>query len=245
MSMPEFEGVEGFPCESDHLPQMPLANLGPIAFGSASEAPPFDAWIAPVLSRVGFLPLSELRYDAATSRTYEFEASWALYCDNYLEGFHIPFVHPELNRTLDFAEYRVETLEHGVLQVGVASEGELCFELPADHPDTGRRVAGFYFWLFPSTMLNFYPWGLSLNAVEPAGPTTTRVRFESWVLDETKRGSGAGGPLDLVELQDEAVVMQVQKGVRARAYDRGRYSPSQEQGVHHFHRLLTAALRAG
>jgi choline monooxygenase len=243
MSMPEFEGVEGFPGPSDHLPRMPLERLGPIAFGSASQPPPFDEWIAPILSRVGFLPLDELRYDAATSRTYSFEANWALYCDNYLEGFHIPFVHPELNRTLDFASYRVETLPQGVLQVAVASEGELCFELGADHPDADTRVAAFYFWLFPSTTLNFYPWGLSLNAIEPAGPTSTRVRFESWVLDESKRAGGAGGALDLVEIQDEEVVMQTQKGVRARAYDRGRYSPSQEAGVHHFHRLLTDALR--
>jgi hypothetical protein len=34
----------------------------------------------------------------------------------------------------------------------------------------------------------------------------------------------------------------VQKGLRSRLYDRGRYSPSREQGVHHFHRLLAQAM---
>ena len=49
---------------------------------------------------------------------------------------------------------------------------------------------------------------------------------------------GAGGALDRVEAEDEAIVEAVQRGVRSRFYARGRYSPAREQGVHHFHRLL-------
>jgi len=30
----------------------------------------------------------------------------------------------------------------------------------------------------------------------------------------------------------------VQRGVRSRLYDRGRYSPRREVGTHHFHTLL-------
>jgi phenylpropionate dioxygenase-like ring-hydroxylating dioxygenase large terminal subunit len=45
-----------------------------------------------------------------------------------------------------------------------------------------------------------------------------------------------------VEREDEEIVEQVQRGIRSRLYQRGRYSPSREQGVHHFHRLLTRAL---
>lgn len=38
---------------------------------------------------------------------------------------------------------------------------------------------------------------------------------------------------------NEEVVEHVQRGVQSRLYDRGRYSPEREAGVHHFHRLLT------
>ena len=41
-----------------------------------------------------------------------------------------------------------------------------------------------------------------------------------------------------VEMEDEAVVESVQKGVRSRFYSHGRYSPTREQGTHHFHRLI-------
>ena len=36
-------------------------------------------------------------------------------------------------------------------------------------------MAAFYFWLFPNLMLNFYPWGLSVNIVYPTGPTRARA----------------------------------------------------------------------
>jgi choline monooxygenase len=87
-------------------------------------------------------------------------------------------------------------------------------------------------------MLNFYPWGLSVNLVQPAAPDRTRVSFLSYVWDESKRSSGAGADLHRVEMEDEEVVEAVQKGVKSRLYHRGRYSPRREVGTHHFHTLL-------
>jgi choline monooxygenase len=45
-----------------------------------------------------------------------------------------------------------------------------------------------------------------------------------------------------VEREDESVVESVQAGLKSRFYNRGRFSPAREDGVHHFHRLLSAAL---
>jgi choline monooxygenase len=128
------------------------------------------------------------------------------------------------------------------VQIAEARDGETAFELPAGHPDAGRRVAGYYFWLFPNLMLNFYPWGLSVNVVEPVAIDRTRVRFLAWVGNAALRDRGAGADLHAVELEDEEVVESVQTGVRSRLYDRGRVSPTREAGVHHFHRLLARAL---
>ena len=94
-------------------------------------------------------------------------------------------------------------------------------------------------------MVNVYPWGLSVNVVEPLSPTTTRVRFLSFVGDGSLRGRGAGGDLHGVELEDEAVVERVQRGTRSRLWRPGRYSPRHELGVHHFHRMLADALASG
>ena len=52
-------------------------------------------------------------------------------------------------------------------------------------------------------------------------------------------GLGAGGNLDKVEQEDQEIVESVNLGVSSGTYDRGRYSPTRETGVHHFHRILT------
>ena len=67
----------------------------------------------------------------------------------------------------------------------------------------------------------------------------TKVQFKSYVWDETKLDSGAGADLDKVELEDEEIVQQVQKGVASRFYKHGRFSPTMEKGVHHFHTLIS------
>jgi len=94
-------------------------------------------------------------------------------------------------------------------------------------------------------MLNLYPWGLSVNVVRPLAVDRTKVSFLSYVWDPSKLDRGAGASLDRVEREDEVIVESVQRGVRGRLYDRGRYSPTCEQGVHHFHRLLAQALTGG
>jgi choline monooxygenase len=92
-------------------------------------------------------------------------------------------------------------------------------------------------------MLNVYPWGISVNLVEPQGIDRTRVIFRSFVWDESALDKGAGSGLDRVEAEDEAIVEAVARGVRSRLYGRGRYSPTRERGVHHFHRLLAEFLQ--
>ena len=184
------------------------------------------------------MPFGEFLFDATRSRDFEIDANWALYVENYLEGFHIPFVHKGLNEVVDYGSYASELYRYSNLQLALAKEGESAFDLPASSPDHGKRVAAYYFWVFPNLMLNFYPWGLSLNLVEPQDIGFTRIAFRSYVWDASKLDAGAGSALDRVEHEDEAIVQAVSRGVRSRFYRRGRYSPTRERGVHHFHRLL-------
>ena len=139
---------------------------------------------------------------------------------------------------LDFGEYTTEVFRYCNLQLGIGKKDDICFDLPEDSVDYGREVAAYYFWVFPNMMFNFYPWGLSLNVVQPVGVSETKVSFLTYVYDETKLGTGGGSRLDIVEMEDEEVVENVQKGIRSRFYRYGRYAPNREQGTHHFHSLI-------
>jgi choline monooxygenase len=242
VSMPEFDGARDFPTPADDLAEVPFGTWGKLVFAALDQALPFDDYIAPVRERCGWMRLGEAVLDPARSRHYHVRANWALYCDNYLEGFHIPYVHASLAGALDYAAYRTELFPWSSLQVGVARGGEDAFDLPPDSRDRGQAVAAYYFWLYPNLMLNIYPWGISVNVVKPLAVDETRITFLSYVWDPSRLDRGAGAGLDRVEREDESVVESVQKGVRSRVYERGRYSPSREQGVHHFHRLLARAM---
>ena len=238
-NMPEFEGVQGYPSEADDLVKAEVACWKNLLFAKLSGDYEFSRFISTVEARMSFLKLDSFRYNSTMDRSHKIKTNWMLYVDNYLEGFHIPFVHKDLNSILDFTSYDTELFENGVLQVGFAKEGEAIFEIPKGHVDYGKSIAAYYWWLFPNLMLNFYPWGMSLNLVKPIDVGSTEVIYHGFVLDETKLGLGAGGDLDKVEMEDQYVVEACYVGMKSKNYDSGRYSPKMEKGVHHFHRLLT------
>ena len=231
LSMPEFANVENFPTEKDNLSKIPFDALGGLLFASVDPFAPFEEFFAPVKDRLDWLDWAELKYSEPLSRDYFVNAHWALYCENYLEGFHIPFVHQSLNAVVDYDAYTTETFRFASLQTGYAKAGEEAF-------DFDKKIAAFYFFVFPNLMLNFYPWGLSVNVVKPLQPDLTKVSYLTFVADETKLTRGAGADLHRVEFEDQTVVESVQRGIRSRFYENGRYSPAREQGTHHFHRLI-------
>jgi choline monooxygenase len=223
ISMPEFKEVKNFPSAADDLTRIPLSKWGPWLFTSLDLNADPEKYFQAMKERLAWLPLHEFVFKPALSAEYAVKAHWALYCENYLEGFHIPFVHAGLN----------------------AKTGDEVFDLPASSPDYGKKVAAYYFFVFPNMMFNFYPWGVSINLVQPISSVQTKVSFLTYVWKEELFNKGAGSGLDTVEMEDEEVVEAVQKGIRSRFYHQGRYSVTREQGIHHFHQLICDSLAEG
>lgn len=241
--MPGFEGAQNFPAATDHLPQPPFGESFGHGWAALAPVAALDEFVGAVLRRLHWLPIARFVHDPSRNRDFTFQAHWALYVENYLEGLHIPFLHPALNQTLQWRDYGYELQRYGNLQLALADETQLAFAAaPAGSPDHGKRVAAWYFWIFPNLMLNFYPWGLSVNLVQPLAPDLTRVSFRAYVHDASLLDRGAGGALDQVEMEDEAAVEAVQRGLRSRLYRDGRYAPQHERGVHQFHALLAQFL---
>jgi choline monooxygenase len=224
LSMPEFDDVENFPSENDDLKRIPFAARQGFMFVSINPVANFDEFVGDVAQRFAEDDHERAKLRLANKKEYEVEAHWALYCENYLEGFHIPYVHKTLNEIVDYGTYSTEIFRYTSLQTGYDGAG---------------NVAARYLFIFPNTMFNFYPWGISVNIVRPVTPSKCVVEFLTYVQEGSLVSGGAGDNLHGVELEDEAVVESVQKGIRSRFYSYGRYSPTREQGTHHFHRLIT------
>ncbi len=245
LSMPEFEGVQNFPCESDDLRELAFSVRQGFIFASLDPVDTFEAFVSD-----GAVRFSEGDYDGDNlrltgRREYEVNAHWALYCENYLEGFHIPYVHHSLNAVVDYGSYTTEIFRYSSLQTALSVQPAVAggaFESDARNPVAiapgSDKIAARYLFIFPNIMFNFYPWGISVNVVRPVTPSKSVVEFLTYVRDESLMDKGAGADLHGVELEDEAVVESVQKGIRSRFYSHGRYSPTRERGTHHFHRLI-------
>ena len=95
--MPEFNDAENFPRPCDNLHTFPIKKWGDFLFAGLNPSFDFHSLINVMEERIGFLPIELL---SLIKILRIFNAHWAFYCDNYLEGFHVPFVHEGLNEVL-------------------------------------------------------------------------------------------------------------------------------------------------
>ena len=237
--MPEFKEADDFPSTCDHLPKLPIKMWKDFIFTSINPSVDLDEIFSKLDERCGFLDVASYRYAPEFDKLYTVHANWALYCDNFLEGFHIPFVHDKLGGMIDYGSYVTECYAHINLQIGYSKGDTPYFDLPPEHVDYGKKVTAYYYWIFPNLMFNFYPWGLQVNIVEPIGQSFSKVHFKHYICDEELWKSMEGDHVaEKTQREDEWVVEGVQKGLRSTFYKTGRFSPTREQGVHHFHRLI-------
>ncbi len=169
--------------------------------------------------------------------TYEVQCNWKVYVDNYLEGYHLPYVHPELCTLLDYQQYVTETFEFSSLQQSPLQKN--------DSPYQGDGPA-FYFFVWPNFMLNILPGRLQTNTVVPLSSKSCQVRFDYYYsnLDSPKDLDAAEDDIrysDRIQQEDIEICEHVQRGLESQAYDKGRFSPECENGVYHFQCLLKKA----
>jgi choline monooxygenase len=161
-----------------------------------------------------------------------------VYVDNYLEGYHVPHVHPGLNKLLDYRSYVTECAPWYSFQ----------FSPLESAPDLYGNGEALYYFLYPNTMLNILPGRLQTNRVLPLGADRCRVEFDFFyapVEDETAEDRKARDLAfsDEVQIEDVTICEEVQRGLASGSYEAGRLNPLRENAVHHFQELLRAAYR--
>lgn len=240
-SAPEMKDAQDFDVSAIHLPQLAVRVWQGLVFASvdASGAPGFDGLVAGIDARLGAGRGLE-RYGHHHRASYDIACNWKVYVDNYLEGYHVPHVHPGLNRLLDYRSYRTELMRWHSLQCSpLRVPDESADEAPYGNGDA------LYYWLWPNTMLNILPGRLQTNRVLPLGVDRCRVLFDSFydTGDDPRRRDADLAFSDEVQREDLGICEDVQRGFASGSYVPGRLNPLRETGVHHFHELLRAAYR--
>ena len=241
---PEMDGVAGFRPDEMRLVPVQVSQWGPLVFVNVDgKAPPLAEVLEDVPQRVASFGCESMRW--VTRKEWEIACNWKVYVDNYLEGYHLPVVHPGLHKELDYANYRVEprryfSIQHAPLR---PVHGGNAAERKYDPTKTDTPEA-VYVWLFPNIMLNVYLGQMQTNVVLPMGHDRCKVIFDWYATtppdDHTTDAEWTKLLAFSDEIQDEDIEICeiVQRNLRSRIYDRGRYSAARENGVHHFHSLL-------
>ena len=241
---PEMDATEDFRKEDFGLIPVRVETWGPFVFVN------LDASAPPLAEMMGGIPgeVARAGYDVdkmrlVERRDYVIECNWKVYVDNYLEGYHVPHIHPGLNKLLDYRSYVTETAawysyQYSPLVRADESGGDALY---------GEGDA-LYYWLWPNTMLNILPGRLQTNRVVPKGVDRCRVEFDFYyALDESEAAAQRRladlSFSDEVQVEDLTICEDVQRGLSSGSYEPGRLNPLRENAVHHFHELLRRVYR--
>jgi choline monooxygenase len=218
---------------------------GPFVFVNLDpDAPPLIEALGGIPEEVigAGLNIDTMRF--VERRDYIVKSNWKVYIDNYLEGYHIPIAHPGLFKELDYDQYRVETFERYSKQhAPIRPVKDEIQARDRRYIRTEEETQALYYWIFPNVMLNLYPDNLQINIILPIDHETTLTIFE-WYFEGPGTGEGwesmqqSMAFSDEIQREDMEICETVQKGLKSRSYDQGRFSVKRENGVHHFQTLI-------
>jgi choline monooxygenase len=230
---PEMQGAAHFELSAIRLPRVLVREWQGLVFVALSDdAPDFDGVFGGIVERIRPIDIAAMRF--AKRDRYRIACNWKVYVDNFLEGYHLPFVHPGLSKVLDYRVYDTElfgwhSLQHSPLRNndGIYGDGD-----------------AFYYFVYPNIMLNIMPGRMQTNRVLPDGAGHCVVEFDYYYTDDPgvqARMQAEQAFSDEIQSEDISICEQVQKGLASESYSAGRLNPKRESGVWHFQNLLRAA----
>ncbi len=233
----EMQDATDFDPACIHLDPLPVTEWEGLVFAAVHEpAVTLAQTMAGIRERIRPIELPGMRFH--TRAAYALNCNWKAYVDNYLEGYHLPHVHPGLNKLLDYRSYAT-----------VLSQWYSYQHSPLDGSRGPYRDGeAHYYFIWPNLMLNILPDRLQINRVLPVSQRQCRVIFDYYYADDESEAAQKMIAEDIrfsdeVQQEDIAICERVQIGLESGAYRAGRLSPKREAGVHHFQELVRAAWR--
>lgn len=209
-------------------------------------APPFEEVHQPLLDRWSIFEQPMYSDMSDSSFKLEVNGNWKLAVENYLESYHLPWVHPGLNSYSKLEDHE------NIVEYGHYS-GQISHKYIPQYT-TGKQFADFnnlgpewdtkgeYIVLFPNLVLGVQKDHIFNLIIEPLAPNKIREHIELYYSDPTMladeyketRRENAKLWKNVFE-EDIFVVEGMQKGRYAKGFDGGRFSPIMDEPTHVFH----------
>ncbi len=241
-SAPEMQSTPNFDICQHHLPEAFVEEWQGFIFVSINQPSiSIDEMMGGIANQIEPIDLKSMEFSHRDE--YEIECNWKVYMDNYLEGYHLPHVHPGLSKLLDYRNYDTKLYDWYSYQFSPLDNAQ-----DNDAPIFYGEGSAHYYCIFPNLMLNILPGRLQINIILPLGNNKTRIIFDYYYSDlnstKTKELIRQDQTFsDEVQQEDVTICEQVQQGLNSGSYQAGPLCHKRESGVLHFQNLIRQALR--
>jgi len=185
----------------------------------------------------------------------EVKGNWKLAIENYCESYHLPWVHPELNRVSNLKDhYHIEDLAETFSGQGSNKYSQQF--------DGNKKLLTFPNWpkdlyqnseyvsLFPNVMLGIHVDHFYAFWLEPLSNNNTREHFEMYYVGDESASSDEYKEIrkknfvfwQEVMNEDIAAIEGMQKGRSSPAYNGGNFSPVMDTPTLMFHKWVATNL---
>lgn len=197
----------------------------------SGEASALNDLIDPLVKRWAAYDLSLLKHGG--TRSYDLAANWKLAIENYLESYHLPWIHPGLNSYSPLELHGYETISPRIFgPYSEAYKADTVDDRTLPHfPGLPEVVAprGEYPLVFPNLLVGIQRDHLFGIIIEPRGHARTIERLHVYPVDdgtpETPERTQALDEImtgwDAIFLEDIGIVERMQTGRSADAFDGG------------------------
>lgn len=196
----------------------------------AGDPAPLTALLAPLERRLAGADWSNLRI--AARRSHDLACNWKTYVENYLEGYHVPVLHPGLDADVQSDQYSVTV------------EGRVALH-EAPPRDLSGVYDGLWAWVWPNIGINVYRRGLMMERMAPLGAAQTQLDYLYLMPEGEEVPADTLAMADQVTAEDKWIVERVRENLSAGIYHAGRLSPKHEGAVAAFQGWIGQALSPG
>jgi len=182
---------------------------------------------------------------------FDVECNWKVMIDNFLECYHCHVAHHDFVDLVDMNSYRTETKDIYSAQISDApkSLNNKAFQFEKGDVDFG--YAGWFLW--PNLTIWIYPGEANLSVLQmnPNGVEGT-IEFQDWFIPTETPSEQLKEAMDyqrdILQPEDIALCESVQKGLKSRGYNQGRFMVDKdktelsEHAVHHFQKMVMEAV---
>ena len=181
----------------------------------------------------------------------EVQSNWKLAIENYCESYHLPWVHPELNRVSNLKDhYHIEDISETFSGQGSNKYSQQF--------DGNKKLSTFPNWpndlyqnseyvsLFPNVMLGIHVDHFYAFWLEPLSNNNTREHFEMYYVGDESASSDEFKEIrkknfefwQEVMNEDVAAIEGMQKGRSSPVYNGGNFSPVMDTPTLMFHKWV-------